>query len=290
MKPPLTGPFESYATVELFRRLVYAFLFASVAVSLPSLGVLWGPLSTFPSRSLEAPGPYAVFHLLARPELGDLYWLFALGLLAGCAVGFFGRAPRTCAVLVLFFFLNLSNKSRMINTGGDVLLGHLLLLLIFVQRPGAPARSPWVRDFQQTRNHAFFLALRLQIVIVYAATAWWKLEDPRWTSGLAIGYISQLDVYSLDSLERVIASVPLLGVVGSYATLAYQCCFPVLVWIPRAKSVLLIVGLLFHGLIAFGMGIFHFGVVMMLSYTLFLDETTARRWTEKLRLARADTA
>jgi len=53
--------------------------------------------------------------------------------------------------------------------------------------------------------------------------------------------------------------------------LAYQLAFPFLIWIKKIKKLLLAFGVLFHLVIGLGMGIWDFALIMMASYTAFIE-------------------
>jgi len=56
----------------------------------------------------------------------------------------------------------------------------------------------------------------------------------------------------------------------TYATIIYQLLFPMLIWFRRFKIYFFSFGIIQHLLIAFGMGLFSFGVIMAICYILFL--------------------
>jgi predicted DCC family thiol-disulfide oxidoreductase YuxK len=78
---------------------------------------------------------------------------------------------------------------------------------------------------------------------------------------------------------------PFLSLIGTYATLGFQWLFPILIWQRRWRLPLISFGLLLHLGIAFGMGLFTFGLVMYVSYLLFLPEDKAGKllaaWRER---------
>lgn len=62
-----------------------------------------------------------------------------------------------------------------------------------------------------------------------------------------------------------------LSKIATYAVLMYQGLFPLIVWFKKVKIPFLLFGVLMHLGIAFGMGIFTFGIVMCLVYLPFLS-------------------
>jgi len=75
-------------------------------------------------------------------------------------------------------------------------------------------------------------------------------------------------------------------IIGNYIGFGYQLLFPVLIWIRPIRRYLLTVGLAFHLMIAFLMGIADFGLFMVAAYTIFLNPNTARLIMDRLFVLR----
>jgi hypothetical protein len=95
------------------------------------------------------------------------------------------------------------------------------------------------------------------------------LLDPNWLNGDAVAYISQIDAYSNNFTESLVKEHVWLGKVSTVLALLYQSLFPILNWFKKIKPVYLLIGVMFHLFIAFGMGIFSFGTIMIVCYLLF---------------------
>ena len=164
-------------------------------------------------------------------------------------------------------------------TGGEVLLSILLFYLMFIHENKK-------NDFlQNLLNNTFYYVMLIQIMLLYFFSTYFKLFDTNWTNGMALIYVSEIPFYSnrlFYNLAHI--SIPLSKLI-TYAVLAYQFLFPILVWIPKIKLPFLLFGVILHLGIAFGMGIFTFGIVMIICYILFLNDNQLKTFTQKFNIS-----
>ena len=177
--------------------------------------------------------------------------------------------------MIYVFTVNLFLKGYLAFTGGEVLVNLILFYLIFIQKPKHD--DGIFHDIQQILSNTFYWIILIQICILYFFSSFYKMFDYHWYEGSAIMYISRIDAYSSYLFETIFAENLVLSMIATYVTLAYQVLFPILVWFKKIKIPFLIVGTLFHLGIAFGMGLFTFGVIMIIVYILFLDESHIKK-------------
>lgn len=116
-----------------------------------------------------------------------------------------------------------------------------------------------------------FLALLVQVCIVYFYSAMAKWADADWTSGNAITLVNKAAHYSNYFLMSNANTLHPVSMFVSYFVLLYQTTFPLFVFIPKIKRQFLTLGILMHLYISFVMGLFFFGLIMVLTYVLFYD-------------------
>ena len=189
------------------------------------------------------------------------------------------------SVLSLFnlrinFFLNATLWLLVINlhsriyptlTGGDNLLGQLLLFNCFLST-SFKNDFAW-KDLLKICLHNFaLLAIIIQISLLYFLSALAKLNDPQWISGTAIKAVSQIQYFSLFSFFTYSKFLEPLFVILNFGVLVYQLFFPILIWIKKIKKPFLLFGILMHVYIALVMGLVGFGFIMILAYTFFWPE------------------
>ena len=270
------------ATQKLFKNLLYGWLLLHTSLLLPYASIVWGPdalvsRAPFDGRILDW-----VLRLSVHPALAEYYVFFVLFQLASLFLAITGLVPRIGSVLVFLSTTNLNELCGTILDGGNNLAQLMAFYLVFVNTTGRPTsklRSP--RPFRVAFSNAAFMACRIQLAIVYLVAALSKVDGPIWQSGMALYYILQVDIYSHPFVAEIIVNSPMVSFFGSYMTVAFQLSFPFLCWSRLTRGPLLIVGLLLHLGIATAMGLFTFGVVMMVMLTLFFDP----RWSKAILLA-----
>jgi hypothetical protein len=283
-------PFSNWEKVEIFRRVLYIFLLLNTISLLPIADELWSYNGTVGSRGWNfaiptwRQGGYPLLNVLSHPANSTHPWVYACfvgGQILFLVTGIFRFMPRLSGFLVYFFTINLFLKGYMMFTGGEVLVNMLLFYLMFIHRSNAPNFSwswklkenePAEFSFlQNVLNNTFYRMLQWQICILYFFSTLYKLLDPYWTNGTAVMYISRVDSFSGPLNRFLFADNYALSAIVCYFVLLYGALFPVLVWFRKIKMPFLFCGVLFHLGIAFGMGIFTFGIIMCLVYLLFLD-------------------
>jgi hypothetical protein len=186
------------------------------------------------------------------------------------ALAYFEKWERLMTILVFIFWMNFLTRTSVINTGGEVLVGLFLFYLIFIGKTKSKDRNIWM--LQNALNNTFLFAIVIQFLSVYIISTWWKLQDPGWMSGLAVLHASNIDTYSFANFGGFLDQHLWLAKLITFSSILYQALFPILIWSKKIKPYLLIAGVLFHLGIAIFMGIFSFGLIMILSYAIFLNE------------------
>lgn len=300
-----TTPFSHWFKIELFRRVLYIFLLINTLSLLPIAHDLWAYDGMSGTRwDFSVPtwqqGSRALINALSHPANAAHPWIyvaFIIGQLVFLLTGIFRILPRISAVAVYFFTVNLFLKGAIMFTGAEVLLNLMLFYLMFIQRSDHANKwrpSFWIErneepvfsNIQNTVNNAFYWIVLVQVCLLYFFSTLYKLLDENWISGHAIQYISRVSAYSSDSMRFLFSDNPGLSFSAAYLVLLYQGTFSLFVWVKKIKVPFLLFGVIFHLSIAFGMGIFTFGVVMCLVYLPFLSEDQLDWLRRKLRLTR----
>lgn len=295
-------PFENWYRIELFRRALYLFLFLNTLSLLPIAAELWSYNGISGSRGWDlsipsyAQGSYGILNFLSHPINNTQTWIyitFICGQLLFLLTGIFRILPKISSILVYFFTVNLFLKGYLMFTGGEVLVNLILFYLMFIQKSNTSKKEVNLRIssdeekqfsfVQNLLNNTFFIVILIQICFVYFFSSLYKLTDEYWLSGEALMYISRIDVFSSGVNRFLFAENPIIAIMATYIVLAYQLLFPVLVWVKKIKVMYLIIGIIIHLSIAFGMGIFTFGIIMCLVYIPFLNNIQLQKMTNKFR-------
>lgn len=261
------------ATVMLFRRALFLWVAGFTVAAYGG----WAELATMSrSPAFIPPDKLAlVTHALARangltatvmvPVAAASMFVLALhGLL---------RRPRWwTSALVWFLYVNLMNKAWLAGSGGQQLIANLLFWNIFlgaVQGEGRPAFQGW--GWATGLAWAAFWIVRLQLLLVYAATGSHKLEGVHWTSGSALGIVATDPAFG----PEWVMEVPGFAKVMTWAVLAFQLSFPLAVWWRRTRIPWMVFGVIFHLGTALWMGIPEMAFAFLVAYIPWLPEGMA---------------
>lgn len=190
-----------------------------------------------------------------------------LGMIALIAIaGLFNFNHIVSNILLFLAVYNISLYVYPTLTAGDLLTNQLLFFNIFLFRK--PARRPFWKDAQSALHNNALAGIKVQVCLVYILASWYKLSDADWLNGSAVYHSLQVNDYCLPLLR----ALPYWVMVAMcYFALVYQSLFAMLVWIRPLKKYVLAIGVVQHLFIAFGMGLFSFGIIMIISYIIFLD-------------------
>ena len=279
----LTHQESHLATQQLFKIVFFGWLFLHTALLVPFHRDIWSPDAFMLQRPFIPSSAYDwIFYASGHPALREHYLVFVFAQLIVLALGMAGLAPQLTNVLACITTLNVNNLSPVILDGGNNLSQLILVYMMFLNTSGQPFRSrfqPLQMTVAAVSNAAFFIC-RVQLVIVYVCTAIFKLNGPLWQNGMALYYIFQGDAYTHPLLYDVVMGQPWVSLVGSYFTVAVQALLPILVWPLRTRPYILVAAVLTHLGISFGMGLFTFGLVMCVMYTLFFTDSLSRTIAE----------
>lgn len=189
--------------------------------------------------------------------------VFSIGVL--CLLGLFKKSNYFTNALLWLVVVNVNNLLYPTLTAGDYLLNQLLLFNIFFN-PKSSINSA-INYTKIALHNTALLGIKIQICLAYFMAAWFKLTDNAWLDGSAVYYTFQIPEYS----NAFLSCLPLsICMILTYATILYQLLFPILIWARSAKIYLFAFGILQHLVIALGMGLVSFGIIMIICYILFL--------------------
>jgi len=98
--------------------------------------------------------------------------------------------------------------------------------------------------------------IALTAMVAYFAAGVGKLLNPAWRNGTAIEIVMMSENRGNRTLARWISRIPHLNQLICWSTIAFECCFPFVVFLgPTATLILLSCGIVFHFSIAASMGL-----------------------------------
>ncbi len=131
----------------------------------------------------------------------------------------------------------------------------------------------------------FILGLGTRIAFIYPFSAIDKLySDIAWREGSIMYYISLYDAW-FRFTDVELSHNYFLSLITTYSSLILKFLFPILVWFKWTKYWILSIMVLFHISIAIVMNEFvlQFSVVMLISYTLFVESETIKKLLYKFK-------
>jgi len=251
-----------------FKKLLYAFLVLKSLYWLLSFDLLFGENSIVYNKALVIHGLKDLAFCLDATGPGmDL--VFIITLLVLSLAGFTIKRFYFVHDIVLWFVIvNLHNKIYPSLTGGDFLLNQLLLFNCFLSADDTVQNSRF-SNLKVFLHNLFSVAILIQVCLVYLLSGLAKCNDADWLSGTAVKQLLQVNHFNLFHSGGFAVVPRFLFSVLTYLVVFYQLSFPLLIWIKKIKKPLILFGLLMHAYIAFFMGLFEFGLIMMLVYIYF---------------------
>jgi hypothetical protein len=249
-----------------FRNALYLFIFYKVMVYLFQFKALFSE-QRFIYHHVNHINPVvdsAFFLNNHYSVLLALLFIFSVGILS--IIGLLRKSNYISNLTLWLLVMNLTSFLYPTLTAGDYLLNQLLFFNCFFM-PQASKNSV-LTDMKTALHNTALLAIKLQVCLAYFLAGYFKVIDDSWMSGAAIYQTFQIPEFS----NALLVSIPYsITVVLTYFTIAYQLSFAFLVWFRPFKIYLFSFGIMQHLLIAFGMGLFQFGVIMCICYILFLN-------------------
>lgn len=221
--------------------------------------------------------------------------LYLLTIVAGFAL-MIGLWSRGSAVLTLFLWMSLYVANPFVGSGGDAVLRMVLLYACFTDLGRHVSVDAWLRRRRgqappllptwlgSTLHNVGVVLIVHQVLVVYVASALWKVQSRAWLDGLAVYYPLQTEAYSpwRDLIHPFTSAEPIV-MMATWSALVVQLIFPVLLlyrW-TRAAALVVITGM--HLGIGVFMGIMYFSLVMIAVDMMLVSDGTWRSFGAFLR-------
>ena len=259
----------------LLRVAICCWLLKEVVLNLPSMNILYGP------DGFVVVKPNFLHRLPGGIAFAKHHYAWFIGAYVASILLFIAGIGRWLTAIIVFTMINIvQNMNMSIVNGGDMMARLIVFYLIFAnsyqyfvlfkeKRPGVQEQQ-----FTNLLSNLAAFSIMLHLCIAYFSSGMLKLMDPYWWRGEALYYAFQMERFIGTPLNRYITQYPLLSVAGTYAALAFEILFPVLIWFKKLRKPLLVIGILFHLSIYIFMMIYAFQVVFVLIYGLFVPHET----------------
>lgn len=240
--------------IELFKKAIYCLCLVRTLIILPISNYFWGDESFFlDDISLT-------WESLINGHLLQSYWWILVPLqITFITLGLLNKWAPITPLGIWFTTCNLVYPTSLANTSGDYLICIFLFFLLFTNSSN-----------KATQKFGYWV-LRGQVVLLYLVSGLYKLLDADWQSGTALLKTFQVDFFSLPVIQTNLTRLefPLMGM--TYLIILYQLSFVIFINIESVKKYFLAFGVIMHFGIAIFIGVFEFGILMIVSYALFYD-------------------
>ena len=259
-----TSEFRQVRTVDVFCKTLYLYFILKIIASWP----IWVQLVKYQPPRINHSIPSSILFLPAQWASQNLDLFCWLGLALALAAVFI-RLNYFTAIMILWMAINAYKINFPAANGSDLVF--LLLLGFAVPMCQWPrADRPLWKSVQRSIFNFAVLSCQLQILLIYFASGSDKLMSASWRSGEAIQYISRLDFLFNPRLTFDESASPLLNLCLAWMVIIFELSFPFLVWIKKTRLFILAAGVLFHLVIWIFLSLPDFGLIMMISYLVFL--------------------
>jgi hypothetical protein len=228
---------------------------------------LWLSYGT-PAFLPELPAPVAV----------ACYAILTMTLVTA-SLGWMTRLSLATAMLLYGYFGVMDQVSTL--TKYTVIACHLLLLLACSDCGALWSVDAWRRQQAHGSRRGLALVrrsavwpqrlLQLFIGIVYLGAAFTKMHTPAFFSGDQLIFWMLSNITLDNPLGEWLTLYPAMLVVVAYVTIVWEILFPFLVWYAPWRGVLLAIGVLFHAMTYFSLGLVLFPLIYFSAYLGFLE-------------------
>jgi hypothetical protein len=246
-----SNAFGRVNTIKLFKASILIFLFCYTLQLLSVAHMFFGPgnymVPYYKSNNIFL----KPLNLLEGKHYSASYLFFLYGLL-GSILSYFFLPFKRISLIVCYVFM---------------------FILLFINEESEKTKNPYLRTAQFSIANIGFIAMRMQVVILYMVASYYKLQGESWMDGTAFYYVLYNDLYSHPMFAATLINQTIFIKLVTWFTLLFQLLFPILIWIRKTKKMMLVLGIILHFMIAWVMGIVDFGIIMILMYILFNSES-----------------
>ncbi len=228
------------------------------------------------------PNPGGVRAMLMELGLGTIAgWLLygvSVGAFAAMAVGWNSNA----AVVVSFLTTVLQTHwTRLPLSSANQVMAVLLFCLLWADTGALWSIDAVRRQRRGTSRGSLLqpvwplLLIRCQVALIYGSSGLWKLFGSAWRDGTAVYYTLNINIFHRFPYQ-VPDSFSWFLSLATYATIAWEIAFPVLVMFRRTRWLALLSGVALHLGLWVALEVGPFSWVMMAAYVAFLEWPSER--------------
>jgi hypothetical protein len=231
----------SVSMIHRLRTLTGILLVIQVLTLFPHAHDYFGPGSLVSTRTLYGEGEG---RLLLMEWLGGspAAVLTILGVHLVASIAFLaGLYTRIAGVIAFLTLVSIHHQNLVILHAGDSALRNLLFLLIW-----APTSSPSKDEPSSPQVPLWTLRMiQIQTSFIYLSTALMKIQGTAWKEGTAVYFATRLWDFERFPIPGILDSLPALRIL-TWFSLGLEFALGTLIWIPKLRVPLVLLGILFH--------------------------------------------
>lgn len=261
-------------------RIAYGvLLLLMLGIELPDIGMWYSSSGVLPfevSRCVVDADTWTIFQWLPD-NLATVRWCYGIFMVQSLLL-LLGVRPRLQAICVLMWLTSFQHRNCMLVDGGNTVFRLFAFLLAL-----SPCGCRWSIDsWLHARRHGkpselssrFAWAVRLmqiQVAVIYASTAWEKLNGEAWLDGTAIYYTSRLDdLFGRGPVPDMLFNDLTALKWMTWAVLATEVCLPIALWLRETRGFAILAAIGLHLSIEWMMHLFLFEWIMIAALLSFV--------------------
>ncbi len=272
------------SVVRVLTGLVAVYLHATLAFDLVNL---FGPDGLLPASDIGPIEGDRLSYLYAFSQPGELWAVHLIGL-ALLALFTIGLWTRVTTVLALVVFLSDVNRAPMITSLTEPIVAMVMFYLCFApsgawlsidsllarrSRDGAEAGGRPAAPSTMATIATRLIQVHLAMLVAMMGLS--KLMGETWWSGEAMWWlIARYDSRMVDFTR--LRDAPQLVDLWAHVVVLFELAFPVLIWVPLARPLLLGLGVVVWTSLALVTGDVPFALMMCIASLAFVPPTIAR--------------
>jgi hypothetical protein len=204
---------------------------------------------------------------------------FALLLGAICVL--VGFATRIATLVVFVCMVSFAHRNPWVLNSGDLLVQLLVFYLLLAPAGDGLSVDRWLRRdrpfWEFSRRAIWPLRLvQVQVSILYIAAVWDKVRGSTWNDGTAVSYALRIGDLERFPVPGFVTDSLILANLMTFGTLAIEFALAVLVWNRVLRPWVLLLGVLLHLGIDYGVRVGFFSWAVLVAYVAFIPPDSAR--------------
>jgi Vitamin K-dependent gamma-carboxylase len=204
---------------------------------------------------------------------------FALLLASICVL--VGFAARIATLIVFVCMVSFAHRNPWVLNSGDLLVQLLVFYLLLAPAGDGLSVDRWLKRDRQfwefSRRSIWPLRLvQVQVTILYITAVWDKVRGSTWNDGTAVSYALRIGDLERFPVPGFVTDSLILANLMTFGTLAIEFALAILVWNRVLRPWVLLLGVLLHLGIDYGVRVGFFSWAVFVAYVAFIPPDSAR--------------